>query len=227
MSIKPEQEDLRLRQNIKKVEDLFEIELSGECILFGAFTCMDSYARFHKDNHQVFLGVDESHSRGAYIDILIAHELTHVARESRASVWDGFGLSPVMTHDELTANLPVIEHLFREGFSCAVSEILHPGEDPCHYAYQTTDSIEQVIAHGPALDRQIKLELRKEQGDYSRLYNPNRYGRNMPAYSHYVWSWQWTKALIQDFGSDPTKILTLCSQEFMDHALSFKLKAIR
>lgn len=225
LTLDPAREEKRLLRQIEAVERLFEMPLEGEAVLFGAFTSMDGYARFDQGTHRVFLGVDESHGRGAYLDVLISHELTHVARESRPEVWTGFGLNPKMTHDEFTEYQPVIEHLVGEGFSCAVSEILVPGEDPWHYAYQDEASMARVIANAEQIDREVRKELRHpDGGDYGRFYNPSRYGRGMPQFSHYVWAWQWVKKLLQDrFDGDPRKMLRVCSGEFIEHALSFEL----
>lgn len=225
LQLKPKLEEQRLLKQIKQVEALFDFTLQGEAILFGAFTCMDGYARFDRGTHQVFLGVDESHGRGAYLDILVAHELTHVARESRAQVWEGFGLNPKMTHDEFTENLPVIEHVFGEGFSCYISELLVPGEDLWHYAYQTQDSLLKVLERGPAVDRVVHAEISNQNGDYGRLYSPSRYGVGMPSFTHYVWAWQWVKNLCQSYGKIELKeIILRPSSEFMDHARQFTLK---
>lgn len=233
LKLSPVRELERLDYNIKKVEELFGFKLEGEAVLFSAFETMDGYARFDRGTHQVVLGVDESHGRGAYLDVLEVHELTHVARESRPEVWEGFGLNPKMTHDEFTENQRVIEHLVGEGFSCVVSEILVPGEPPWSYAYQTEDSLEQVMLLGPALDRGIHDELRKfhEQSDYSRLYSNDHYrvhGARIPSFSHYVWAWQWVKQALQDFaGGDPKKFVNLCSKEMIEHALAFELKDLK
>ncbi len=227
LALDPKREEERVKTQIRNIERLFGLSLSGEVVLFGAFTCMDGYARFDRGHHRVFLGVDESHGRGAYLDILISHELTHVVRESREEVWRGFGLSPQMTHDEFTQNLPVIEHLMGEGFSCVISEILVPGEPPWNYAYQTQESLAQVLEHGPAMDRRIKEEIAHIDGDYGRLYNPKNYGKNMPAFSHYVWAWQWAKRLLKEHaGSDVGKLVSLCSKEFISHAMKFNLERI-
>lgn len=232
LKLNPARELERVRYNIEKVQELFGFELAGEVVLFSALECMDGYARFDRVTHQVVLGVDESHGRGAYLDVLETHELTHVARESRPQVWEGFGLNPKMTHDEFTENQRVIEHLVGEGFSCVVSEILVPGEFPWNYAYQTQDSLEQVMLIGPALDRGIHEELRKShaESDYSRLYSGSHYrvhGARIPSFAHYVWAWQWVKQALQDFaGGDPAKFVTICSKEMVEHALQFKLKEI-
>ncbi|MGZ3698260.1 MAG: hypothetical protein ACXWP5_09005 [Bdellovibrionota bacterium] len=229
LKLDPEREETRLRRAIAQVEALFGIPLAGDAVLFSAFHCMDGYARFDEGTHRVFLGVDESHGRARYLDVLITHELTHVVRESRHAVWKGFGLDPMMTHDDFTETLPVIEHVFGEGFSCAVSEILVPGEDPWHYAYQSEDSLAQVLEHGPAVDAAIKKEILSDckkpgSGDYGRLYNPRLYGRGMPGFTHYVWGWKWACAVIRDLGGgDPRKVVERPSSEFLEHALAFKL----
>lgn len=230
LRLDPGAEETRLRANLARVEGLLGLALEGELVLWSAFTLMDGYARFDRGSHRVFLAVDESHGRGAYIDVLTTHELAHVARESRPSVWRGFGLESLhlgMSHHDFTENLPVIEHLFGEGFSCAISELLQPGEDPWHYAYQTRDSLAFVIEHGPAVDRVVREELLDPRGDYGRLYNPRLYGPGMPAFSHYVWAWQWVRRLLEERAEgDPRRLLAVCSAEFRDSALRFELREL-
>jgi hypothetical protein len=229
LSLDPAAEEARVKKHLQSVQDLFGFELQGEIVLFGAFACMDGYARFDQGSHRVFIGADESHANGSYLDVLITHELTHVARESRPEVWQGWGLNPAMSHDEFTENQPVIEHLLGEGFSCAVSEILVPGQDPWHYAYQTKESLAEVLLQGPALDRRIRQEiaLPHADSDYTRLYDPEEYGAEVPGFSHYVWAWQWAKSLLRDqAGGDPRQLVNRCSKELMQNALSFKLERL-
>lgn len=227
LHLDPAAEEARLRRRLEQVEALFGLTLGGQALLFGAFTCMDGYARFERGDHCVYLGVDESHGRGAYLDVLIAHELTHVVRETRPEVWSGWGLSLEMTHDDFTEHLPVVEHLMNEGFSCVVSELLVPGEDPWHYAYQSEDGLARIVAHGPAVDAVVHAELRDADGDYGRLYSTRRYGRQMPPFTHYVWAWQWVKHLLHTHtGGDPRRLVARCSKDLVDDALAFRLERL-
>ncbi|MEW6058149.1 MAG: hypothetical protein AB1540_16200 [Bdellovibrionota bacterium] len=225
LALDARKEEQRLRKHIDQVEKLLGVGLKGEVVLFGAFTMMDGYARFDRGTHRVFLGVDESHGRGAYLDVLLTHELTHVARESKASVWEGFGLSPQMTHDEFVLSQPVIEHLFSEGFSCVVSEILNPSCEAWNYVYQTEDSLAQILTHGPAVDRVVHRELKKKKGNYRSLYDTSLFKPEMPRYAHYVWAWRWVKEVVETFGKGNVQaVLSRCSQDFMEHSLKFKLE---
>jgi len=218
LKIDAAQEEARLKSHIKAVEDLFGFLLQGDVNLMGSFGAMDGYARFDRGSHMVFLGVDESFHRDRYIDILTTHELTHVARESRPEVWQGFGLNPRMTQAEFTESQPVIEHLMGEGFSCAVSEILVPHQPAWEYAYQTQKSLAKVLGNGPSLDQTVHFELRHPDGDYGRLY------RARPAFAHYVWAWQWTKHVLKKYADgDPRKLVARCSKDFIQDALEFKL----
>lgn len=214
----PKAEESRVLDGLKKVEAIFGFQLQGEILIMGAFEAMDGYARFDRGTHRVYLGVDESHHLGKYLDVLIAHELTHVARESRPEVWEGFGLNPKMTNDEFTGNQPVIEHLVGEGFSCAISEILVPGEPPWTYAYQTKESLAEVLRNSHKIDHAIKAELSRTNGDYGRLY------RLQPVFAHYVWAWQWVKKLIEEqAGGDPRRFVSKCSKDWVESALQFEL----
>ncbi|MBI3558421.1 MAG: hypothetical protein HY074_19300 [Deltaproteobacteria bacterium] len=218
-------EEKRARAHIENVEKCLGLHLEGDVVLFGAFTAMDGYARFDHGKHTVYLGVDESHGRGAYLDILISHELTHVAREPLPEIWAGFGLTPDMSHDEFTQNLPVIEHLMGEGFSCVVSELINPHEPYWNYVYQTEDSLAQILAHGPAIDKVVHAELRKkDKGSYGSLYDTSRYVPEVPRYAHYVWAWLWASHVLKTkAGGNPRTLLRLCSKDLLDDALAFKL----
>lgn len=224
LKLDPVAAEAKVNKHLSAVEKLLGLKLEGEVILFGAFTAMDGYARFDQGTHRVYLGVDESHGRGQYLDILITHELTHVAREPLPEIWAGFGLTPKMSHDQFVDHLPVIEHLMGEGFSCVVSEILCPNDDVWNYCYQTEDSLAQVLKHGPAIDRVVHSEIKKPNGDYSRLYNPSLYIPEVPRYAHYVWAWQWAKhVLATKCHGDPKKLLRMCSNDLIEDALKFKL----
>jgi hypothetical protein len=203
---------------LAQVENLFGFKLAGDIFIIGAFAGMDGYARFEKGSHRVFLGVDESFERGKYLDVLITHELTHVARESRPEVWEGWGLNPKMTNSEFTDSQPVIEHLVGEGFSCVVSEILVPGGGAWNYAYQDPDSFHRVLLNAKLMDKAIHAEIRDPNGDYGNLYGIR------PSLAHYVWAWQWVKQLLATrFGNDPRKLVVVCSKEFIPDALEFQL----
>ena len=225
LRLDPKKEEARLNRNLQKVEDYFGLTLKGEVVLFGAFRLLDGYARFNEGKHRVYLGIDECHGRGAYLDILTTHELTHVARESRPEVWTGHGLDPKMNHDDFVNSQPVIEHLFSEGYSCAVSEILIPGENKWHYTYQSRASLARVLAQGAAVDRVIKRELKKPNGNYITLYDPTQYGPDMPMFCHYVWAWQWVKTIVSGHADGKAeKLLSRCSKDFIQNAIDFKLK---
>jgi hypothetical protein len=224
----PAREEARLRKNMQDVEKLFGVELQGDAILLGTFHAMDGYARFNLGQHRVFLGVDESFANARYLDVLEVHELTHVVRESRPEVWEGWGLHPRMSHDEFVEKQPAIEHVFGEGFSCAVSELLVPGESPWHYAYQEEAGLEKIYKYAKSVDRAVHHELRlsEAEGDWSRLYNPNTYKPELPVFTHYVWGWQFAKSLIRSgkYGK-PAEIVEVCSKKFVQDALEFELRS--
>ena len=215
----------RARKNIGDVEQLFGFKLGGKLTLMGAFGAMDGFARFDCGDHHVFLGVDEGHLQGRYLDVLTVHELTHVARESRPSVWEGFGLDPRMTRPEFVENLPVIEHLFGEGFSCLISEILVPGETPWTYGYVTEEGFNRIRSNSASADIGIRRELKSGNPDYGRLYSPGHYHPQLPTFAHYVWGWKWTERLLRDLNqSDVRKLVNRSSQEFFEDALQFELR---
>jgi hypothetical protein len=225
LRLDPELEAQRLSKHISSVEEITGVELNGDAILFGSFGLMDGYARFDQGRHQVYLGVDESFLHESYLDILETHELTHVARESRATVWEGWGISPTCTHDEFTDQQPVLEHLFGEGFSCAVSELLVPGHSPWLYCYQTEASWQLIQDRAQAIDERIWEHLDQPSGDYGELYDPETYREEVPRYAHYAWAWQWAKSMIRKNGpGSPARLVGACSKDWLVEARRFSLQ---
>ena len=229
LTMDPHREEARVRKHLQDVEKIFGFKLEGEIVLFGAFGSMDGYARFEKGRHRVYLGVDESHARADYLDILEVHELTHVARESRPDVWNGWGLNPKMTHDEFVESQPAIEHVFGEGFSCAISEMLVPCDKPWRYFYLEEEDYALIRKNASAVDEAVHREIRAgNEGDWSRLYSSTSYKPRLPTFTHYFWGWQWTRHLIRDrAGGDPSKLVNICSNELIEDALAFRLHGIK
>ena len=223
LQIDPEKEESRLRSAVRKVEELLRVPLEGDAILLSTFESMDGYARFEGGTHRVYLGVDENHLEGRYLDVLMTHELTHVAREPRPEVWKGWGLSLPRSNREFCDTQPVLEHVFSEGLSCAISEALVPGEDPWLYVYQDRESYQRVLDLGPSIDERIHAEIRASEGDYGSLYDLSTYSPKPPALAHYVWAWQWVRELIREKGADPASLVSICSKDLLESALDFRL----
>ena len=219
ITIDPDVEEARFYRNFELVENLFGFKLEGEVFLAGTFLTMDGFARFERGTHKVFLGLDESHAEGRYIDILTTHELTHVARESRPEVWAGFGLDVKMSRADFLEYQPVIEHVFGEGFSCVVSELLVPGEPAWKYTYQSAESLRLVKKRSRELDLAIKAEITDKYGDYGRLYSIR------PLFSQYVWGYEWVKKILMEEAlGDAKNLVARCSGDFMNSALDYRLK---
>ncbi len=231
LTIDPQFEEARVKRCLSDVEGLLGQTLEGQVIVFGSFESIDGYARFHKGKHTVYFGVDENPGPSKYLDVLAVHELTHVAREGQASVWQGFGLSPTLTHDEFVEHLPLIEHLVNEGFSCLTSELLVPGLMPHEYTYQTTETYHYIMNHKDILNTTIHACLKDPAKRYVELYQPatyqayNReYTGEFPLFAQYVWGWLFTKHLLHTFaGGDIKRLLKTSSKELVDAALQFKI----
>ena len=218
----PEKSEANVRHQIEKVEKLLNVKLSGETVVFGAFTLMDGYARFNEGTHRVFLGLDEEFPSDECRDVLITHELTHVARESRPETWTDFGLSPKLNHDDMVKVLPTIEHLFGEGFSCLVSELLNPGLSEGSYVYQNDNSYEDAMRNAENINTVVHGILK--EGSYRELYNLNHYAPEVPRFAHYLWAWRWVKHLYAKHDNDIQKLLALNTSTVIEDALQFKLE---
>lgn len=222
-------DDVKWEENLKKhirdVEKLFGNKLNGESVLFASFHTLDGFARFDHGTHKVFLGIDESHDDGNYLDILMVHELVHVIRESRESVWTGWGLNPKMIRADFLESQPTIEHLFSEGFSCVISELLVPGEHRWRYCYQTAETFKHILSNGKSVSQRIHAEITKpNHGNFGNLYNTRSYEPRMPEFTHYAWAYLWVKKLMSDLArNNPKQIVELCSKDFIEHALAFEI----
>jgi hypothetical protein len=224
LKMDPVAEEERVHKHLASIENLFGFELEGEILLMGSFGGIDGFARFDRGKHRVFLGIDENFDNGRYIDILTTHELTHVARESRPEVWAGWGLDPEMERSIFLESMPLVEHIMNEGFSCVVSELLNPEEEPWLYVYQTRESLDYILKNGPALDRVLHEKIADPNADYSSLYNGAIYHPRQPSYAHYVWAWRWVRDLLKNqAGGDPRQLVARCSKDFIADALRFKL----
>jgi hypothetical protein len=186
-------EEANVRHQMAQVTRVTGIDLEGEVVLFGAFRLMDGYARFHNGRHRVFLGLDEPFVSTHARDILVSHELAHVARETRPEVWGAHGLSHVLDHDHMVEVLPVVEHLFNEGFACLVSEDLNPNQPASKYTYQTAESFQMALTNADSIDATVKRAI--EGGHYRELYDTEQYAVGTPRFAHYIWAWQWVKSL--------------------------------
>lgn len=215
-----EAEESGVRHQIKRVEAATGISLGGEVVLFGAFEMMDGYARFHNGQHRVFLGLDEPFISQYAKDILVTHELTHVARESRPEVWGAHGLSHVLDHDHMVEVLPVVEHLFNEGYSCLVSEVLNPDQPAAKYTYQTAASFAIAMQNADSIDAAVRRAL--TGGHYRELYDTEQYAVGTPRFAHYIWAWQWVKSL-HEKGLSVQALAREGSQAWVTDALQFSL----
>lgn len=216
----------RLQSHLERVQDFFKVKLEGEIVLFVMFSHMDGYARFDEGTHRVFIGLTSHNTAGPYYDILETHELTHVARESRPYTWTSWGLNPKATHDEFVEQQPILEHLFGEGFSCAISEVLNPGKSPWGYVYQSEKDLALILKNGESVSRVIHEELKKDEmvpseADYHRLYQSSSYQPPLPIFAHYVWAWSWVKSLLKI--KTPEELLSISSKDLRESALAFRL----
>jgi hypothetical protein len=161
------------------------------------------------------------------LDILIAHELTHVAREAQPEVWEGWGLSPTMSRAEFTAGYPTLEHLFNEGFACVVSQAAHAqggaGGEPWRFVYQNAETWSQLRQPEVlrAIDAKIHAVLRDPSRSHREFYDTASYGvGELPDFVHYTWAWAWAKSMCTRPLSEMVK---LCSKDWREQALAFRL----
>ncbi len=150
--------------------------------------------------------------------------------------WDAaLRTNPLASDENLEQNEQSSASLIGQGFTHAtdqhasslVSELLVPEEPKWAYAYQSKDSLQAVLQHGPLIDEAIHHELRNTDGDFGKFYSV---GGHIPAiqdYAHYVWAWQWVKSLWEEHDRDARRLVGLCSRGLVEHALRFKLRAVR
>lgn len=222
--LNPVDQEAKLRSLIQKTENLFGISLVGDILLFGGFRMIDGYAQFNQGSHLVFLGLDIHQESSYSLEIMMAHELGHVARESRSEVWESWGLNPKMTNPEFVQNQPVIEHLLGEGLSCLVSELLVPGARPRDYVFQTELGFVKILENKGLINSVIQEALGDPQYGYRGLYNLDLYQNLIPPFGHYYWAWQWTRTIFADqFHSNPKEILNTSSKLMLSHGQKYKI----
>jgi hypothetical protein len=219
--VDPQKLEQAVLHELTRVESLFQVKLNQEIVIFGAFTIMDGYARFHRGRHQLYLGMDDFFSSEESRRILITHELGHLVREGKPEVWLAWGLPFVMDHAEMVKKLPTLEHVFSEGLSCLISEILNPGQNPEHYVYQTAESYQTVQVNRASVNETVHATI--ENGHYRELYNVNNYQAGTPRFAHYVWAWRWLKHLHEKEGHSIQALAQAPAKNFLESALRFQL----
>jgi len=224
LKLKSCEEEAKIKINIDKVEHFFNIKLVGEVVLFVMFSYIDGYARFHEGTHRVFIGLTFPPPHPDYYDVLETHELTHVARESRPENWLSWGLQPNQKNEEFIQKQPALEHLFGEGFSCAVSELLNPGINIWEYVYQSKDGYELILKNADEVNRVIHEAIIQEEKTpgsfhYFKFYSEDTYNPPLPLFTQYVWAYAWVKELLKK--NTPQNLLTVCSKDLRSYALDF------
>lgn len=223
LAMDPEGQERRVRQLAAQLQERLGVPITADVVLFSSFCSLDGFARYEKGAHRVYLGMDENLEDPEYLDILTVHELTHAARETQPKVWEGWGLPPKMEREHYLNSMPTLEHLFGEGYSCALSELLIPGLPAHRYVYLEEAEETLVRANRGAVNLAVNRELRLgDQGDFGKLYNPRTYSPPLPTMTHYWWAHHWVREVAKHFAAgDVTKLVGQCSKDFEEHALTW------
>jgi hypothetical protein len=182
----------RAARVLERVEAFFGRPLEGELALIAGFGRLDGYARFDRGRHCVYIGVDYPEEADFYLDLIVAHELAHVAREGDPATWRRLGLPPDMTHDEFQERCPFEEHMIGEGLSTALSEEIFPGHRLHDYLFFEEEQAAWCLAH----EAEIRSGLRRFRGtceEHYALYAREVVAPGSPERVQYYWGYKLVK----------------------------------
>ena len=182
----------RAQITIKKVEKIFNLKFSGNLVLFFSFIGIDGYTRFDKGKNTIYLGLDFPVKNDYYFDILLAHELTHLVRDSRQSVLESYGANFKMPHDEYIKKMTCAEHLVSEGLAGYVSSRIYPRYKPWDYLFYSKKQYDWCVKNHQLIDKTIRECIVKNK-DWGVFYRKNLAGIKSPERAQYYYGFELIK----------------------------------
>jgi hypothetical protein len=175
-------------QVLKKVEKSFNTELTGELRLSPSLMRFDGFARYDSGSHCIWFGVDHPDADKNYLEVLLAHELSHVYRDHQPKVWGHLG-KPLkeITRDEYLEASTGIEHLASEGLATLNSQLIYP-EIPMHvHHYYFKEEMKWCLDHFDEIDKSIRECLKGDQNVWE-FYEEDRVMPGSPSRTQYYWA---------------------------------------
>lgn len=163
---------------LKKVEQFYGKKLSGNLVLCSGFGG-DGYTRFDRGVNTIYLQLDFFEADQDYFDILLAHELNHLVRDSNEAVLRSYGASSKMAHDKYIDKMTFAEHTINEGLAGYFSSIIFPNKKPWQYLYYSKKQYDWCMKNHKAIEKIIK-EYISAEGDWGIFYRENLVGDESP-----------------------------------------------
>ena len=185
---KPERANL----TIKKMEKFFNPKFSGNLVLFFSFIGIDGYTRFDKGKNTIYLGLDFPAKNDYYFDILLAHELTHLVRDSRQSVLESYGAHLKMLHDEYIKKMTFAEHLINEGLAGYVSSRIYPQYKPWDYLFYSKKQYQWCVKNRQMIEKLVKEYVDADK-DWAVFYREDLAGKDSPERLQYFYGFELIK----------------------------------
>lgn len=169
----------RALKTIDRVEKFYGKKLDGDLVLFFGFDFIDGYTRFEKGRNTIFLGVDYSEADADYLNILLAHELNHLTRDSSEAVLNSYGANGKMTNKEYIDKMTFAEHLVNEGLAGYFSSVIYPGFKPWQYLYYSKKQYDWCVANHNAIKQLVKQYVLANKS-WHPFYREDLLGKKSP-----------------------------------------------
>lgn len=145
-------------------------EISGEIpdvevILLAGLERPEGYSRFDRGRNTIFIGLDNptALSHDDHLEVILAHELCHAARDTDPAVLGDYGGTLTMGHDDFVARHPFREHLVSEALATAISEAAYPGRPDRRYIYFEEDAVRWCEEHAREITERMLLALERQE----------------------------------------------------------------
>ncbi|PJE58033.1 MAG: hypothetical protein COU81_02865 [Candidatus Portnoybacteria bacterium CG10_big_fil_rev_8_21_14_0_10_36_7] len=176
----------RAEATIEKVEKFYKKKLNGELILFFGLNLVDGYTRFEKGWNTIFLGVDYSEYDANDLDILLAHELNHLTRDSSEQVLHSYGVTSEMTNKEYLSKMTFVEHLVNEGLAGYFSSLIYPEAKPWKYLYYSKKQYDWCLNNHKEIEKLVINHIEANKS-WRPLYRENLLGDSSPERLQYYY----------------------------------------
>ncbi|MCC6276413.1 MAG: hypothetical protein IT289_00705 [Oligoflexia bacterium] len=210
---------LNAKSVLERVESQLGQTLIGEIRFGPSLMRFDGFARYDLGSHSVWFGVDHPDADHNYLNVLMAHELSHVYRDHQPRVWESLGkpLSQVTRTEYLDAVTPE-EHLISEGLATLFSQVVFPQVELHVHHFYSPEEMLWCLNHHDEIAKAIAKEL-KSDGNVWKFYEEGSVKIGSPSRVQYYWTARTIREwLSQDSKLDPvTRIVnahSLPAKEF-------------
>lgn len=206
----------RAQKIIRQVEKFYGKKLNGELVLFFAFHYIDGYTRFNKGKNTVYIGLDFPEADQNYFDIIIAHELNHLVRDSSTRVLQSYGANRKMNHFEYIRKMTFAEHLISEGLAGYFSSIIFPHKKPWQYLYYSKQQYAWCLKNQDLIRKNV-LKSVLSNGDWKHYYKGGSLGKKSPERTQYFFGLELIQKAAQKYSLQ--ELTFMSSQKIIDEFL--------